>query len=369
MNRHRVVSAVVAFGLAVALISVVAGAARAAIPDRWGFAYVDKPTVPGIPVLAHQAGSWPAVFKVHSMPGAPGQVFVSFPQIATKGGVVHVTAVSPQLAPGPAWCQAQKWGPVGPNEVVAVRCYRFNGAPVFMPFSITFETSSKGPIPPGRAFGYLHFEPATGIVASFNSTGAANLVTTPAPGVWNVSLPGLGSPTPSGNVQVTAVNPAVPAKCEIHGWVSNAAGQFFQVRCFSPGVAPLKTGWTLTYHRGRTVLGTQPKLFAYTFDNQPLLPGPYSPGPPAINFNSLAGTNTVRTAGGGLRFVTFPRVGALPDDVQVSAFRVGPGFCNLLSLWATTAAAPGVMVRDVACYTAAGILKNQASLVTYASAL
>ena len=86
-----------------------------------------------------------------------------------------------------------------------------------------------------------------------------------------------------------------------------------------------------------------------------------------MNFNSLGGLNTVRTAGVGLRFVVFPRVGLLPDDVQVSAFKVGPGFCNLLSLWATPASAAQVIVRDVACYTAAGTLKNQSSLVTYVS--
>jgi hypothetical protein len=86
-----------------------------------------------------------------------------------------------------------------------------------------------------------------------------------------------------------------------------------------------------------------------------------------VNFNSLAGVNTVRTAGLGLRLVLFPRVGLMPDNVLVTAFNVGPGFCNLLAPWATTAAGPQVIVRDVACYTAAGKLKNQASFVTYAT--
>jgi len=52
--------------------------------------------------------------------------------------------------------------------------------------------------------------------------------------------------------------------------------------------------------------------------------------------------------------------------VLVSAFKVGAGFCNLLSPWATATAQ--VTVRDVACYTASGKLKNQPSLITYASA-
>lgn len=50
----------------------------------------------------------------------------------------------------------------------------------------------------------------------------------------------------------------------------------------------------------------------------------------------------------------------------VTPFHAGPGFCNLLTLWAT--AGPDVIVRDVACYTAAGALKNLASLVTYTAA-
>ncbi len=362
-SRRHAIAAAVALALAVGGSALVAGAASAAIPDQWGFAFVDKPAVPGIPDVTHQAGSWAPAFKVHVTPGGVGQVAVIFPHIAGKGGVVHVTAVSPQ----PVWCQAQKWGPAGVNEVAFVRCFRPGGAPVFTPFSITFSRSTKGPIPAGRAYGYVHFEPGSGIAATFNSTGAANHVTAVGVGVWNVALPGLGSPAQSGNVQVTAVDSTKPAKCEIAGWTPKPAGQVFQVRCFNATVAPLNTGWTLTYHRGRTVLGTQPKLFAYTFDNQPLLAGPYAPAPPAVNFNSAAGVNTVRSAGLGLRLVLFPRVGLLPNNVLVTGFKVGAGFCNLLAPWATSTAAPQVIVRDVACYSATGKLGNHASFVTYAS--
>lgn len=360
---RRAVCGLGALGLVVGLLVALAGPATAAVPDHWGFAYVDKPTVAGIPDVNHQAGSWPAPFKVHVAPGLVGQVTVVFPQIATKGGVVHVTAVSPN----PAWCQVQKWGPSGANEAAVVRCFKPGGVPVFVPFSISFAVSSKGPFPAGRAYGYVHFEPGTGIVARFNSAGGSNQVVPGPVGVWKVTLPGLGSSGLSGNVQLTAVNPTKPAKCELNGWAPSASGQTLQVRCFGAGTAPLNTGWTLTYHRGRTVLGTQPKLFAYTFDNQPSLPGPYAPTPPAVNFNSAAGVNTIRSAGTGLRLVQFPRVALLPNNVLVSSFKVGAGFCNLLSLWATPGASSPVTVRDVACYTATGTLKNQPSLITYAS--
>jgi hypothetical protein len=362
---RRAVRGLAAFGLAAVLLVALAGPAGSAVPDHWGFAYVNKPSVPGIPDLNRQAGSWPSTSKVHVKPGLVGQVTVVFPHIATKAGVVHVTAVTDT----PAWCQVQKWGPSGPNVAAVVRCFQPGGAPIFVPFSITFASSSKGPFPAGRAYGYVHFEPATGIVARFNSAGGSNQVVPGPVGVWKVTLPDLGSPGLSGNVQVTAVNPAKPAKCELNGWTPSAAGQTFQVRCFNAGNVPLNTGWTLTYHRGRTVLGTQPKRFAYTFDKHPSLAGPYAPTPPALNFNSAAGTNSVKTAGTGLRLIAFPRVAALPNNVLVSSFEVGAGFCNLLSLWATGASSSQVTVRDVACYTPAGKLKSQPSLITYATGL
>lgn len=340
-----------------------AGSAQAAVPDHWGFAFVNNPSVAGVPVLSHQAGSWPAVFHVHSAPAAGMRVLVRFPRIASKNGVVHVTAVNQ----GAVWCQALSWVPSGPDEVVGVRCYKAGGAPVFSPFTVMYTTSS-GAAPAGPQYGYVHFSPASGIVARYNSAGGVNTVTPGLVGVWAVKMPGLGSAVQQGNVQVTAVNPTVAAKCEVQKWAWGPGAQAFIVRCFNGGTTPLKTGWTLTYNNVRAVTGTVPKNRAYTFDNKPLLAGPYVPAPPGINFNSLGGTNNVRSAGGGLRLVTFPREGLLPDTVLVSPFRSGPGFCNLLTVWATVGGPTGVLVRDVACYTAGGAHKNTASLVTYTAA-
>ena len=180
-------------------------------------------------------------------------------------------------------------------------------------------------------------------------------------------MAGLGSAAALGGVQVTAVNPHKPAKCAVASWSSNPSAQVFIVRCYDAGSIPMRTGWTLSYQRKRAITGAQPRRFAYTFDNKPLLAGPYAPAPAGINFNSLGGVNTVRSAGSsGLRLVRFPRVGKLPDTVLVTQFTGGPGFCNLLSLWATPA--PDVVVRDVACYSPAGTRKDRASLVTYTSA-
>ncbi|HET9896177.1 MAG TPA: hypothetical protein VFQ44_14710 [Streptosporangiaceae bacterium] len=358
----RQLAAVVSvIGLAAGLAAATAGAAHAAVPDKWGFAFVSKPSVPGIPDLTHQAGSWPAAFKVHTTPGAAGRVIVTFPRIASKNGVVHVTAVNQ----GPVWCQAEKWAASGPNEVVSVRCRRAGGAPVFSRFTVLYTTSSKGPFPAGRAYGYVHFQPGGGVVATFNSAGTVNTVTPGAPGVWVVRMPGLGTPAWAGNVQVTAVNAIVAAKCEVGAWAAAPSGQRFLVRCYNGAATPLKTGWTLSYQRGRSSFGGQPKLFAYIFNNKPAVAGPYAPVPVPVNFNSAGGVNTAAN-GGGFSLVRFPRAGMLPNNVLVSPFKAGPGFCNLLTLWATSAGAPKVVaVRDVVCWTAGGMRKPTASLVTY----
>ena len=359
---RRLAAGLGAAGLVMGMALTSAVTAQAAVPDRWGFAFVDRPAVKGIPDQNHQAGSWPAPMVVHSAPGAPGEVIVRFPSLGTHAGVVHVTAVTQR----PVWCQAQKWGISGPDEVVDVRCFKVGGNPVFSPFTVLF-TASSGPPPGTPAYSYLHFEPASGVITSFNTSGGAITVTPQSAGVWTVKMAGLGSPGQVGGVQVTAVNKSAPAKCELDKWTPGKTAQVFVVRCFDAGSTPLDTGWTLSYQRGRAITGKHPKQFAYTFDNQPLQPGPYTPAPAGINFNSLSGANTINAAGTGLRTVKFQKVGRLPNIVFVTPFQVGPGFCNLTSLWATPV--PNVIVRSVSCFDATGHPKSQASLVTYTSSI
>ncbi|WP_433243643.1 hypothetical protein ACQPYK_40200 [Streptosporangium sp. CA-135522] len=340
-------------------LTAVAASAQAAVPNRWGFAHVNLTS--GIPDPAHQAGSWGAGFNVSVSPGGVGQTYVKFPQLAIDGGVVHVTAIA-QTA---YWCQAQKWGPSGPDLIAVVQCYKYGGGPVFTPYTIVFEQST-GILPAPQAFGYVHYNGSL-VATQFNSSGAANGVTPLGVGVWNVTLPGLGSPGPEGNVQVTAVNPINPARCKVGGWGSAPGAQTVQVRCHNATNVPFNTGWTLTYQRQRAITGAAipPKNFAYTFDNTPANPGPYAPVPPGVNYNSQGAVNTVQTAGTGQRMVIFPAVGVLPDHVQVTAYGTGPEFCNLVTLWNTSGGT--AIVRNVVCYNA-GTRVDQPSLTTYTSA-
>lgn len=364
--RRRLAAGIAALCLGAGLATATAGAAQAAVPNHWGFAYVNHPKLAGIPVLSHQAGSWSSG-HVHVTPGATGQVRVIFPHIASPvgAGVVHVTAVTKK----PIWCQAQRWGPSGANEIVWVRCYASPGKAVFAPFTVVFTTSSKGPFS-GGAYGYVHWQPGPGIVATFNSTGSANTVAPGPTGVWVVALHGLStSKTRTGGVQVTAVNAKTPAKCDVSDWVPNAAEQLFVVRCYGGQAQPLTTGWNLSYQRGRAITATRPHLFAYTLDTKPLIVGPYLP-PLPVSFNSASGLNNIRGIGAGRRLVEFPKQARLPNTVLVTPYGAhGAGvFCNLTTVWVTPSAPPKTVRVKAACYTPGGLRKNHASLITYTTA-
>ncbi|MFC3978808.1 hypothetical protein [Streptosporangium jomthongense] len=359
--RKVITSILCVLGVLTGDLTVPAAGAGTAVPDRWGFAFVNTPN--GVPTLARQAGSWPPGPVVSILTPAGGPTYVRFPRLATTGGVAHVTAVSPR----PEWCQVLRWGPSGADLLVAVRCHRYGGAPVTVPFTVLFEES----VPPmevvdGKAFGYVHHD-GVAVVSRANSAAGENTVTAGPAGTWDVLMPGLGTARRTGGLQVTAVDPERPARCKVAAWTSTVAGQSVRVRCHDAADTPVGTGWTLTYQRERAITGAAlpSENFAYTFDNLPDDAGPYSPRPGGISHNSRGAVNTVRSAGAGLRLVTFPQVGGLLDHVQVTAYGPGPEYCNLPAPWNTGALA--VTVRGVACYN--GLVRTaQAFMVTYASA-
>lgn len=346
--------------VALGLVQVAAAPAQAAVPNRWGYAYVNVPS--GVPSLAHQAGSWPAAFNVSVTPGVPGETVVRFPQIAGPGGVVHVTAVYD----GPVICQVAKWMPVGTDIIALVRCHQFGtGTPQAVPFTITYSESSGAMGGPATAaFGYVHYN--AGIISQYNSAGAANLVSVLGVGWYKVTLPGLGFTAAAGNLQVTAVNDLVPARCKVVAWSPGTAAQQAEVRCFNAANTAQNSGFSFTYQRERNINGrwVPPKAFAYTFDHTPANPGPYAPAPVGVNYNHQGAVNTVQSSGLGLRLVTFPKVGYPIDHVQVTAFGNTPAYCNLQTVWLTSGGV--AYVRNVVCWNST-TRANNASFVSYTS--
>jgi hypothetical protein len=333
-------------------------AADAAIPDRWGFAFNDNPTPPAGYVMptSRQWGSWktafPASWATVSQFGT-GIYRVTFPQIPSKAGVAHVTAVNS----GAVSCQVDSFGSAGATEFVYARCVRPGGAPTNSAFSVTFSESS-GTSATG-AYASVLGAKAGGVTNTFNSSGAVNSAGHAATGKYDILLRGLGSSTMNGNVQVTAVG-SVAARCGVTAWGSTATALNVKVACFATTGAPLDTAYSLSYAYKRTVFGAAnpPKLFGYVFDTLGNLPA-------GTNFNSTGSTNTVASAGTGLRLVTLPGVGKDSSNVQVTAFGTSSAFCNLLAPW--TISGSNAVVRDVACYSFSGARFSSASLVAYSS--
>ncbi|GAB3418896.1 hypothetical protein [Flindersiella endophytica] len=314
-----------------------AGPAQAA-PQPWGFAHVNTSVLGPLPDLQRQATGSGAVVQLTAAFG--GQYEVRFPGVGAPRGVVHVTAISG----AGNWCQVRAWAQVAADELVRVDCYRPGGVLAPTNFSVVL-TGTREPAPGGHA--YVHTNPAGGLLSSFNSSGGANVVTPVVPGMWRASIQGFGAATRAGNVQVTAVNAAMGARCKVTNWWPAAASQELLVSCRDAAGSLLDTNWTLSYTLQRSILGVYPpRLFAYCLDTGTCAPSPTS-------YNNLGCANSVISAGLGLRLLEFTCVGMFPSHVTVTSFGDGPQYCGLLAPWGV-GGGNSAIIRDVVCYEPSG---------------
>ncbi|MGV9598458.1 hypothetical protein ACWDR1_17475 [Streptosporangium sandarakinum] len=371
ITRTLCAAVLVATGLAAPAADAAVDAAAADLP-RWAWAVVRGGSAP---TVSYQFGTWASGLKADATAGDPGQVLVRFPQLGVAaGGVAHVTAISSSAD----WCQVQNQLPSGDDLIVAVRCHRYGVGPVATPwFSVVFGYGGRYPSPmPYQALGYVRWD-GSAVVTQFNSSQIKSPVPAPvntvtpgtSPGLWRVTLPGLGSAGLAGSIQVTAVDPAVPARCKLGGWTATTAAQNITVRCHDAAGAPLNTGWNLTYHRESAVVWAPIAPYAasaYTFDNAPDTAAPYVPTPYPVSYNSVPGGLQISGYGTGLRRVSFGDVNAgygYPGNVQVTAFGYGAEFCNLYGNW-TEGLSTGVVSITHACYDGATRVAHPAT-VTY----
>ncbi|MFJ1758631.1 hypothetical protein [Kitasatospora sp. NPDC088134] len=334
-----------------------AAPAHAAVPDRWGFAYLDNPTPPPsyVPDTTRQWGSWasPAANPMKVDQVGLGAYVVHFPLIGGPGGIAHVTAVN---RTGTS-CQVQGWGTVGTGLDVKVACYQPAGTPDNSPFTVLFTSSTGTPAPPGGDYGYLYSTASGALVTQYNSSGGANLSSHGSTGIWKAWLPGLGSSTELGNVEVTAVDPSQGARCKVATWAPAATGQTFVVACFDAGNLPYDTRWTLSYSVKRAVHGPAfpPKSFGYLWFNGGV--------PAGTNFNSVGGVNTF--AAGVPATVALPGVAVPSDTAQVTAYGSGPGWCQLALPWSRVS---GTVKLNPLCFNPGGAPVSAPFLTAYTSA-
>ncbi|MET8177108.1 hypothetical protein [Streptomyces clavifer] len=335
-----------------------AGSAQAAVPDRWGFAYLDDPTPPPgyAPDPSRQWGSWasPSTNPVKVDQIGLGSYVVHFPMIGGVDGIAHATAVDSTGR----WCQIVAWKDVGSGEDVYVNCYRPGGAPDNSTFTVLYTSSSGTPATPSGSYGYLYSDTSGIALTQYNSTGAVNSVSHGATGVWKAWLPGLGLSSQAGNLQVTAVDTRQGARCKVSDWAPGTAGQTVQVACYDASGAPYDTRWTLSYSHLRAVHGPAfpPKAFGYLWYNGSL--------PTLTNYNSSGAANTL--GGSGAPFVvTMPSIAVPSDTAQTTAYGRGADYCGLHAPWDRSS---GTVRLYVSCFGPGGAPVKVPFFTAYTSA-
>lgn len=360
MRLRRTLVALLTTALGAALAATaLAPAAQAAVPDRWAFAFMNNPTPPA-GFLMDPTRQWKSDNVPDSTvsPLVPGRYRVKFPNIASANGVAHVTAV----AGDPRWCQVWNYYASGADQIVEVQCYKYTGAvvtPDWSAFTVMYSTSS-GPLAGPGTYAYVQGKSTGGTATSYNPFGLVNTVTHGGigTGVYKVFLPGVSTGLFDGNLQVTAQHPNSPRRCKIDFWNPGGGGLDVVVRCYDHTGAPADSWFDLTYHRERSVYGafSPPRYFAYLWSNG--FPGPSS-------YNSVGSINTMSSAGPGLAYVEFHKVGFREGHVQVSGYRSGASYCNLQNVWGLSGAV--VLVRNVICWSAAGAPVTPEFFVSYSS--
>lgn len=339
-----------------------ATAAHAADPDHWGFAYLDNPTPPSnyVPDSSRQWGSWasPSSNPVTVNQTALGSYTVRFPQIGGTGGVAHVTAVTTKGD----WCQLDGWQPAGADEDVMVSCYAPDGASINSQFAVAYTSSSAAgggtlaSASDGHA--YIYAAASGSIISQYNSAGPAESVTKTGVGGWDAWLPDQGLATPVGNLQVTAVDPKVGARCKVGTWTPAASGQTVSVVCFDAENEPYDTAWTLSYSNQRSLYGAAfpPKSFGYLWFNGSV--------PPATSYNSTGATNSLSSTGPDF-VVTMPGAANTPDDTQATGYGPDPSYCDLTQPWDRTG---GSALVYVDCFSPGGSSVEAPFFAAYSSA-
>lgn len=361
-SKRRARAVLLVMGMLAALLAAAlptAGSAQAAVPDRWGFAYLDNATPPPgyVPDPTRQWGSWasPSANPVKVDQLGLGSYVVHFPLIGGPGGIAHATAVTATAR----WCQIADWKAVGSGEDVFVTCYLPSGAPANSTFTVLYTTSSGAPAVPTGSYGYLYSDSGGTVLTQYNSTGATNSVSKGSTGIWKAWLPGLGLSGYAGDLQVTAVDPKQGAHCKVADWAPGSTGQTVLVNCYDASDALYDTKWTLSYSYLRAVHGPAfpPRSFGYLWYNGSV--------PPLTNYNSSGATNTL--GGSGAPFVvTLPSVAVPSDTAQATAYGSGPAYCGLYAPWARSS---GAVQLPVKCYGPGGAPVKVPFFAAYTSAI
>ena len=176
-----------------------------------------------------------------------GTYQVTLPGLGGQGGTIKATA----YGPGNEACHVSSWSSLGANAVVNVRCQNPAGVPVDTLYTLTYHatfgmlgTLTGGP----RAYVWANLQSSPAYAPSatyrYNSTGGVNTITRSGVGVYQVTLPGLGSV--SGHAQVTAYGTG-STRCKVQSWNSSGAAKLVNIRCFDTAGAAADSRYVLDF--------------------------------------------------------------------------------------------------------------------------
>jgi hypothetical protein len=229
----------------------VASFARPISSSRFGYVWANNPTLPSYtPSTAYQFNSTGALNTITRF-GA-GTYRVSLPGLGGLGGTVKVTA----YGSGNASCKVTSWGTFFGDEPVNVLCQTPAGAPVDSQFTMTFDAdigllgtlTDPWPAVPERAYLWANDPSSAAYTPSlsyqYNSGGGTNTVTRSSIGVYQVTLPGIG--TSRGHVEITAYG-SDSSRCKVASWGASGSDELVNVRCFDPAGAPVDARYAVGF--------------------------------------------------------------------------------------------------------------------------
>ena len=270
-------------------------------------------------------------------------------------------AFATALSPLPRECLASAWDVLDTEVTVDVICFRLGGQLVDTKFSVNFIEYSSFTGSVGYAWAdeptITDYTPL--LSYQYNSAGFDITVHKLGTGVWDVTMPGLGSS--HGNVQVNMGSPHIRASCRFVHWSAEGGGSdlIVRVRCsnLTGGAADVEYQVTWGLRTGLKAPGAS--KIAYVLAVEPSTAS-YTPIP-AYRYSNPAGAIHVTRTGLG-RYVV--RLDGMPlgGSAEVTAIGAPDKRCNLTGIRKS-----GLPQRiGVACFRANGEPADEPFSLNYA---
>jgi len=332
-----------------------------------GWAWANQPTA--------AAYACPSTYCYNSQNGAVqmsrtsvGYYTVNFDNLATSGGVAHVSAYG-----GNHHCNVRNWHSTSSSLIVNVKCIDTQGRPVDGKFTALFYKETQeinrrtAYVWANQASSDLNIDYTPSLSYQWNSKGVNNSVTRIGVGQYRVRVPGLGAwHGKRGTVMVTAYGDDHNF-CKVRNWALDGTDTLVYVNCFSALGSEQNNRFTMSFMRDLTLaapVGEQVKYNAYVwldneaggFQSHRYQDNNKMPAPSWADVTlSLPGTYRVSLP--QLKFSN-------KTTSKITAYGYGNDYCNIRHWWSNGSGGTAV---NVACYDINGAEKKSRFTLLYAT--